>query len=94
MEEELSNAVLLEIIGATIESEELSTTLGALYPVQTASVNLIEPSAFSTSDQEDVGAEPRSVDPVEAIAERIVIAPAHTALGEDQKSVGVDHHPL
>ena len=38
LEEDVSNAILLEMLGATIESEELATTLGALYPVQTASV--------------------------------------------------------
>lgn len=44
LEEDLSDAVLLEIIGATLQGQEIANALGAMYPVQSASVPMIVPS--------------------------------------------------
>ncbi|CAJ1956937.1 unnamed protein product [Cylindrotheca closterium] len=44
LEEDRSNAVLLEAIGSTVTSEEITKTMGSIYPVQTASVPMIEPA--------------------------------------------------
>mmetsp|Transcript_28267 Transcript_28267/g.68788 ORF Transcript_28267/g.68788 Transcript_28267/m.68788 type:complete len:112 (-) Transcript_28267:269-604(-) len=45
LDEDRSNAVLLEAIRDTVTSEEIATALGTMYPVKTASIPAIVPSA-------------------------------------------------